>query len=71
MLSSTAALAAGCSRASTHADRLHTAHEREMTLGIVQKEIHHGMSQADVAATLGSPNIVTKDKDGRETWIFD
>jgi hypothetical protein len=70
-LCSTAALVTGCSRASKHADQLHSAHEREMTLGIVQKEIHHGMSQADVAAALGSPNIVTKDKEGHETWIYD
>ncbi len=66
-----AALFTSCSRASTHSNQLHTAHEREMTLGIVQKEIHHGMSQADVASALGSPNIVTKDQDGRETWIYD
>jgi len=65
------ALATGCSRASTHANHLHTAHEREMTLGIVQKEIRQGMSQGDVAAALGSPNIVTKDQEGYETWIYD
>jgi hypothetical protein len=29
------------------------------------------MSQADVAAALGSPNIVTKDSEGKETWIYD
>lgn len=65
------ALLSSCSRASTHANHLHTAHEREMTLGIVQKEIRQGMSQGDVAATLGSPNIVTKDQQGSETWIYD
>jgi hypothetical protein len=32
-----------------------------MTLGVVQKEIHKGLSQADVAEALGSPNIVTRD----------
>ena len=58
-------------RASTHADRLHTAHEREMTLGLVQKEIRSGMLQEDVAVALGSPNIVTKDQEGHETWIYD
>lgn len=42
-----------------------------MTLGLVQKEIKVGMSQADVAAALGSPNIVTRDKEGRESWIYD
>jgi outer membrane protein assembly factor BamE (lipoprotein component of BamABCDE complex) len=45
--------------------------ERELTPGLVQKEIHMGMSQARVAETLGSPNIVTRDADGRETWIYD
>ncbi len=29
------------------------------------------MSQADVASALGSPNIVTRDSEGRETWIYD
>ena len=42
-----------------------------MTLGLAQKEIHVGMSQADVAATLGSPNIVSKDSEGKESWIYD
>ena len=42
-----------------------------MTLGIVQKEIRVGMSQADVASALGSPNIVTKDSSGKETWVYD
>ena len=65
------ALTAGCSRASTHGDQLQSSHEREMTLGIVQKEIREGMSQGDVAEALGSPNIVTKDKEGHETWIYD
>lgn len=42
-----------------------------MTLGVVQKEVRVGMSQADVAASLGSPNIVTRDGQGRESWIYD
>ncbi len=29
------------------------------------------MSQADVATALGSPNIVTKDSDGHEAWVYD
>lgn len=48
-----------------------TAKEKDLTLGVVQKEIHTGMSQADVAEALGSPNIVTKDSNGKETWIYD
>jgi len=42
-----------------------------MTVGVVQKEIRAGMSQADVATALGSPNIVTRESDGKETWIYD
>lgn len=44
---------------------------QDMTLGTVQKEIRTGMSQADVATALGSPNIVTKDSGDNETWIYD
>lgn len=61
----------GCMSASQHQKSLHSTKEREMTLGIVQKEIRVGMSQPDVAAALGSPNIVTKDSEGKETWIYD
>ena len=45
--------------------------EQQMTLGIVQRDIKIGTSQADVAMVLGSPNIVTQDADGKETWIYD
>ncbi len=48
-----------------------SSNDREMTLGLVQKHIHKGMSQADVAEAIGSPNIVTKDSEGAETWIYD
>lgn len=61
----------GCMSAAQHQQSLHSAQEREMTVGIVQKEIRHGMSQADVASALGSPNIVTRDGEGKETWIYD
>jgi hypothetical protein len=42
-----------------------------VTLGLVQKEIKPGLPQSDVAAVLGSPNIVTSDSQSRETWIYD
>jgi len=42
-----------------------------MTVGVVQKEIRKGMSAADVAEALGSPNIVTTDGEGREVWVYD
>ena len=61
----------GCATAGQHQQELSSAQEREMTLGIVQKEIRVGMSQADVATALGSPNIVTRDSGGKETWVYD
>lgn len=45
--------------------------EQQMTLGIVQRDIKIGATQADVASVLGSPNIVTQDAEGMETWIYD
>lgn len=65
------AAAAGMCMSCAHERGLHSARERSMTLGVVQKEIRVGMSQAAVAEALGSPNIVTRDDDGRETWVYD
>lgn len=59
-----------CATSSVHKD-LHSERERELTLGVVQKQIRKDMSQAEVAENLGSPNIVTKDGDGKETWVYD
>ena len=42
-----------------------------LTVGTVQKEIKKGMSGAEVATTLGSPNIITSDAQMRETWVYD
>jgi len=61
----------GCMTASQYQQSLSSTQERKMTVGVVQKEIKKGMSQAKVAEILGSPNIVTKDKNGIETWIYD
>jgi hypothetical protein len=41
------------------------------TLGAVQKELRPGLSQAEVVERLGSPNILTRDGDGREAWVYD
>jgi len=61
----------GCMTAGQHYQDTHGAQERKMTVGTVQKEIRKGMSAADVAMALGSPNIVTTDAEGREVWIYD
>ena len=48
-----------------------TAAEQQLTLGAVQRDIHIGMSGAEVAAALGSPNIVSTDEYRNEVWIYD
>jgi len=66
-----ALVVAGCTTAAQHQQSLGSTAEREMTLGIVQKEIRAGLTQGEVATALGSPNIVTRDAAGNETWIYD
>ena len=66
-----ASLIAGCS-ATHHVEDVRGADDTDrVTVGTVQKEIRIGMSAADVAAALGSPNIVTTDNERLETWIYD
>ena len=55
-----------CSACAHHRDE-----GRELTVGTVQKEIKRGMSGAEVASVLGSPNIVSTDDDGNEVWVYD
>ena len=43
----------------------------EFTLGTIQQQIREGMSQSQVVSCLGAPNIVTKDSDGSETWVYE
>ena len=38
---------------------------------MVQSSIQEGMDQAEVAAAIGAPNMVTQDRHGNETWIYD
>jgi outer membrane protein assembly factor BamE (lipoprotein component of BamABCDE complex) len=61
----------GCVSGASHSQDLGSANERAMTVGVVQKEIRKGQSQAEVVAALGSPNMVTKDRDDNETWVYD
>lgn len=57
----------GCNRSSNDSD----TNSEEFTLGNVQRKIYRGMSQTEVAESLGSPNIVTKNADGGEAWVYD
>lgn len=43
----------------------------EFTLGMIQQRLHQGMSQAEVVTCLGAPNMVTKNAEGCETWVYD
>ncbi|MDD5560269.1 outer membrane protein assembly factor BamE [Candidatus Methylomirabilis sp.] len=61
---STSFALAGCQTASVGPDE-------KLTVGQVQKEIRVGMSGAEVAQVLGSPNVVTTDELRREVWIYD
>lgn len=61
----------GCMSAAQHGQSLQSSSERDLTVGTVQAKIVKGMSQGDVASALGSPNIVTKDEGGADTWIYD
>lgn len=61
----------GCKSAADHRSDVGASRREDLTVGKVQREIRRGMSGAEVAEALGSPNIVTKDADGRETWVYD
>jgi len=61
----------GCVASRHAADTQKGLQGDKITVGTVQKEIKKGMSGAEVAAALGSPNIVSTDEQGREVWIYD
>jgi outer membrane protein assembly factor BamE (lipoprotein component of BamABCDE complex) len=64
-------LLAGCASAGDHRRAVQDDTGDRLTVGTVQKEIRVGMSGAEVATVLGSPNIVSTDEERREVWIYD
>ena len=60
----------GCMSAQDHAGAVRDDSDK-VTVGNVQREIHAGMSGADVAAVLGSPNVVTTNEDIVSFAAFD
>ena len=42
-----------------------------LTLGLVQSSVTKGANQVDITKILGAPNIISKDKQGNETWVYD
>ena len=61
----------GCMMTPQHRRAVRDDSGDRMTVGKVQKEIRVGMSGAEVAQVLGSPNIVSTDEERREVWIYD
>jgi outer membrane protein assembly factor BamE (lipoprotein component of BamABCDE complex) len=61
----------GCMSAAAHRADVDNPTADRVTVGTVQKEVRVGMSGAEVAAALGSPNIVSTDEERREVWIYD
>ncbi len=61
----------GCQSAAMHKASVQDNSTDRVTVGTVQKEIRVGMSGAEVAQVLGSPNIVSTDDQRREVWIYD
>ncbi len=61
----------GCTSAASHRADVQDDSMERVTVGTVQKEIYVGMSGAQVASILGSPNIVSTDGNRDEVWIYD
>lgn len=61
----------GCMSAGQHRDTVRDDTADRISAGKVQREIHEGMSSAEVVSILGSPNMVTTDAERRETWVYD
>lgn len=61
-------LLVGCAQQNKNVE---PSNKNNLTVGLVQKEIKSGMTQGEVAAVLGSPNIVSSTEKDNETWIYD
>jgi len=61
----------GCMTAMEHRAEVEDNSTDKVTVGNVQREVKVGMSGAEVATILGSPNIVSTDSERREVWIYD
>lgn len=48
-----------------------TVPQSNLTPGKVQQNITKGISSTEVIKALGSPNIITRDKTGKTSWVYD
>ena len=61
----------GCQSVGAHRAAVQGDSTDRLTVGTVQRQIRVGMSSAQVAQVLGSPNIVSSDDERREVWVYD
>jgi len=71
VLAAFASIISACMTAQEHRAAVEDGQDGRLTVGTVQREIRVGMSGAEVASVLGSPNIVSTDEKDREVWIYD
>ena len=38
---------------------------------VIQRSIKAGMTTSEVVESVGSPNLVTRGRNGRESWVYD
>lgn len=48
-----------------------SAQAGDLTLGVIQRSIKAGMSTTEVVESVGAPNLVTRGRNGRESWVYD
>lgn len=61
----------GCASARSLRNDVQDNGKNSLTVGKVQRDIKLGMTSAQVAEILGSPNVVTTDEERREVWVYD
>lgn len=68
MVASLLFLFAGC----TNNNSLYTPQSDEkLTVAKAQNDLKKGMSSAEVIEIMGSPNIISTNKEGNEVWVYD
>lgn len=67
-----AVAAGGCVRASSPDLPYSNSQKSNLTAGMVKRHVKaNETTQADVLKVFGAPNIITRDRDGREVWTYD
>ena len=61
----------GCAQVPLAAIPARQIETQRITLGNVQQVVKKGAANSDVIAALSSPNIITTNSDGTETWVYD